>query len=451
MTTLMSSVAFITSMPSTMVAPALGLIAKELHITSSLQTNLVLSIFVLAYAIGPLIIAPLSEMYGRVRVIQSFNLVFMISNLACGFAKTKEQLMVFRFLSGVGGSAPLAIGGGMLSDMWRPEERGRSISIYSLGTLLGPSLGPIAGGFIAEYTTWRWAFWSVSIADAIVIATGLIFFRETYPPTILGEKARRLRKETGNPDLRSPYEKPDRTISQVFAHAFVRPIILLATQPIVQILAFFMLYLYGLMFLVITTFSDLWRERYHESVSITGLNYISLGIGFIAAAQIGAPLNDRIYDRLKRSRVGLRSAETDTGIPEYRIPLMVPASLLVPVGLFWYGWSAQHHLHWLMPNIGAGLLAMGTTMSFQCIQAYIVDAYTLYAASAIAAATVLRSLAGFAFPLFASSLYDRLGWGWGNSLLGFLALGLGLPTPWALWWWGEGLRKRSRFAAGGEE
>ena len=433
-----------------MVAPALDLIARELHIISSLQTNLVLSIFVLAYAIGPLIIAPLSEIYGRVHVLQSFNFVFLVFNLACGFAKTKEQLMLFRFLSGVGGSAPLAIGAGMLSDIWQPEQRGRSISIYSLGPLLGPALGPVAGGFIAENTTWRWGFWSVSIADAIVLATGLIFLRETYPPTLLGDKALRLRKETGNPDLRSPYEKPDQTVTQVFSHAFVRPLILFTTEPIVQILAVFMLYLYGLMYLVVTTFSTLWREHYHESLSITGLNYISLSIGFIAAAQIGAPLNDRIYKRLKEGHAGLRSAERNTGFPEYRIPLMVPASLLVPVGLVWYGWSAQHHLHWVMPNVGAGLLAMGTTMSFQCIQAYIVDAYALYAASAIAAATVLRSLAGFAFPLFASSLYDRLGWGWGNSLLGFVAGGLGVPTPWALWWWGEGLRKRSRFAAGGK-
>lgn len=106
-----------------MVAPALIAISRDLHITSSIEQTLALSIFVLAYAIGPLFLGPLSEMYGRVVTLQLANLVYLFFNLGCGLAQTKGQMIAFRFLSGLGGSAPLAIGGGVLSDLFYAEER----------------------------------------------------------------------------------------------------------------------------------------------------------------------------------------------------------------------------------------------------------------------------------------------------------------------------------------
>ena len=202
-----------------------------------------------------------------------------------------------------------------------------------------------------------------------------------------------------------------------------------------------MAYLYGLMYLVLSTFPSVWTEQYHENIGISGLNYISLGLGFFIGAQTTAYMSDKIYKRLKKNN-------NDTGQPEFRVPLMFPGSLLAPVGLFIYGWGAQYHTHWIVPNIGAAIFAAGVIMGFQCIQTYLVDAYTRYAASAISAATVLRSLAGFGFPLFAPYMYAKLGLGWGNSLLGFIALAIGVPAPMMLWFYGRKLRERSPFAAG---
>lgn len=292
--------------------------------------------------------------------------------------------------------------------------------------------------------------------------------------------------------------------------SLVRPFIMLGTQPIVQALAVYMAYLYGMyvlskpdfllkidtllsmprfsalfaapsvlanldprlfvdsvlrnyaasstahletvmliiefsgsMYLVLSTYPGLWAIVYHESIGIGGLNYISLGVGFFLGSQICAPINDRLYRRLKKSN-------NNTGRPEFRVPLMVPGSLLVPIGLFIYGWSAQKHTHWIVPNIGAAMFAAGVIIGFQGIQTYIVDSYTRFAASALAAITVLRSLAGFGFPLFAPYMYNALEYGWGNSLLGFIAIGLGLPAPFLLWYFGQKLRARSTFAAGGD-
>jgi len=351
-------------------------------------------------------------------------------------------MIAFRFLSGLGGSAPLALGGGVLSDLFTAEERGRAISIYSLAPLLGPAVGPIAGGFITENTTWRWVFYSTTIADALIQASGFFFLQETYAPVLLHRKKKELIKSTGNEALFTEYDHPERTVGKTLRISLIRPFKLLGTQVIVQVLALYMAYLYGLMYLVLSTFPSLWETEYHESVGIGGLNYISLGVGFFLGTQICAPCQDMIYRRLKRT-IG-----NGVGRPEFRVPLMIPGAFLVPIGLFLYGWSAQYHTHWIVPNIGAAIFAAGVIIGFQCIQTYIVDSYTRFAASAVGAATVLRSLAGFGFPLFAPYMYAKLEYGWGNSLLAFLAIGLGWPAPILLWLYGEKLRKRSTFAAG---
>lgn len=109
-TVLIAAYAFIAPMASTIVAPALEDIADEFNIArNSAEEFLVMSIFLLAFAIGPFLWGPLSEVFGRVRVMQGANLIFLLFNTVCGFAKTKQQMMAFRFLSGIGGSAPQAV------------------------------------------------------------------------------------------------------------------------------------------------------------------------------------------------------------------------------------------------------------------------------------------------------------------------------------------------------
>jgi hypothetical protein len=288
----------------------------------------------------------------------------------------------------------------------------------------------------------RWCFWATSIFTAVVQCFGVFLLQETYAPKLLAWKRDKLRKETGNQNLHTEYDSPDKTLANTIKVALQRPFKLLFTQPIVQVLACYMAYLYGLMYLMLSTFPPLWENVYGESVGIGSLNFISMGLGFFLGTQICAPLNDLIYRRLKKKNNGV-------GKPEFRVPMMIPASLFVPIGLFWYGWSAQAKVHWIVPNFGVLFFCAGTIVGFQCIQTYLVDSYTRYAASAIAAATVLRSLAGFGFPLFAPAMFNTLDYGWGNSLLGFIALGLGVPAPFLLWKFGGTLRARSQYAAGG--
>lgn len=330
-----------------------------------------------------------------------------------------------------------------MSDCFRAEERGRAVSIYSLAPLLGPAVGPIAGGFIAENTTWRWCFYSTSILTGVIQFIGLFLLQETYGPALLSRKAKKLRKETQDPSWHTEYEDANRTFTTLLSTSLRRPFILLATQPIVQVLALFMAYIYGLMYLMLASFPGLWTgaNHYNESVGIGGLNYISLGLGFFLGSQISARLIDLIYRKLKMRNGGV-------GAPEFRTPLLFIGALAIPIGLFIYGWTAQYKTHWIVPNIGAVIFSVGAIMTFQCIQTYLVDAYTRYAASALAAVTVLRSLAGFGFPLFAQYMYNALDYGWGTSLLAFVGIGIGVPAPLLLWKYGAKLRAMSPFAAG---
>ncbi|KAM0543850.1 hypothetical protein ACHAPJ_012087 [Fusarium lateritium] len=223
-TILVSCFTFISPVSSTMLAPALPDLADEFDISSDFETYLLMSIFLLAYAIGPFLLAPLSEMFGRVVVLQSANMFYLIFNT------TKQQMLIFRFLSGLGGSAPQALGGGVLSDCWRREERGTATAIYSLAPFLGPAVGPIA--------------------DAVVQVLAFLFLQETYPPKILKIKARKLRKSTGNKALHTEFEQRDKTFLSLLANNLKRPFIMLFTQPAIQITALYRAYLYGLMYLV---------------------------------------------------------------------------------------------------------------------------------------------------------------------------------------------------------
>jgi MFS family permease len=305
--------------------------------------------------------------------------------------------------------------------------------------LLGPVIGPITGAFISEYTTWRWVFWSTSIAGIIIQIFGLLFLPETYGPTLLKRREKSLREKEGD----SLYHTEHDSVNFISAMktALVRPFKLLATQPIVQVIALYMAYLFGMFYLLLSTFPGVWEGVYGESTGIGGLNYISLGIGYVLGAQVNTHTSDKIYRRLK-------SAWDNEGVPEFRMPAMFVGSVFIPVGLFWYGWSVQARVHWVMPNIGMVIFGFGAIMCLQCMQTYIIDSYTRFAASGLAAAVVLRSLAGFAFPLFAPYMYQSLGYGWGNSVLGLLSIVIGIPAPFVFWFFGAKLRGMSRYAAG---
>ena len=232
------------------------------------------------------------------------------------------------------------IGSGINADLFRPQERGQAIAVYVLAPLVGIAVGPIAGGFLVQYKSWRWCFYVVSIAGGAVQVFGFPFFRETYPPVILQRRCKRSRKSTQNPNL---YTEHDRvSLPQLLRTSLIRPFKLLGTQPIVQVWSLYCAYLWGILYLLIATFPNVWTETYGKTVSIGSLNYISLFVGMGMASQVGTRLADRYYKKLCEKNNG-------QGLPEFRLPVLLIGALMVPVGLLWYGWSARSTIHWIMP------------------------------------------------------------------------------------------------------
>lgn len=295
----MSSYAFLSPMSSSIVAPSLAQIAQDFGVTSNGERQMLLSVFILAYAVGPLFLSPMSETYGRIPVLQSAGIFFTVFDGACGLAQNPGQLIAFRFLSGIGGSSPLSLGGGILSDMWSREERGRMVSIYSLMPLLAPATGPIIGDFIAVYVDWRWSFYATFFAGVVIQIIGFIFLRETCAPRLLHVKLKKLRKSTGNKNLYTEFEHFDQPLWKVLRESLSPPIVMLGTQSIVQILALYMAYVYGLLYLIISTFPILWQELYDEPANIAGLHYIGLAIGFFIGTQITARFNNKVRSNLR--------------------------------------------------------------------------------------------------------------------------------------------------------
>ncbi|CZS91655.1 related to multidrug resistant protein [Rhynchosporium graminicola] len=428
-----SMISFIVPLVSSMLAPGVPLAMQEFQTASKTFATFVVSIFVLGFAVGSLILPPLSEIYGRTIIYHVTNILFLGFTIMCSLSQNQAMLLTARFLSGFVGVATITIGSGTIADIMPREKRGKAVSVWSIGTLLGPTVGPVIGGYVAEALGWRWIFWSISIVIGGVTILAFAVLQETYPPVLLERKAAKLRKETGNPGYRSKLAS-NLTPQEIFRTSIFRPLKLLTCYPIVTILCIYVAVLYGTLYLLFATFSFLFREEYGYSTSATGLVFIAGGIGtFIGLAYVG-----HFSDKTLQKRAVAGKAIT----PEDRLPLIttIPGALAFPIGLFMYGWSAEKHVHWIVPQIGTAVTGFGSIIIFISIQTYLIDAFEEYAASVIGANAVLRGTAGALIPLAGLTMYDGLGWGWGNSVLGFAALILA-PLPWLLGFYGARIRR----------
>ncbi|KAK7694478.1 hypothetical protein QCA50_001664 [Cerrena zonata] len=297
-----------------------------------------------------------------------------------------------------------------------------------------PVVGPIAGGFVAQNIGFKWVFIILAATCGLFAIIGLPLLRETYAPVIQRRLAKKSKKSNTDAEKRQANYESEAVGEKIWLN-LSRAIILLFGSFICFILSLYNSLMYGVYYLMFTTFPPLFSETYHFSAGISGLAYLGLGIGFFIAAGLAASLGNVIYKKLSDKNGGI-------GKPEMRIPILILGSFFVPIGLFWYGWSAQAKLHWMMPIIGTAIFGFGFMMTFIPLQLYLVDAFT-YAASALAAVSVLRSLFGFAFPLFGAQMFEALGNGGGNSLLAGLTIVLGIPSPIWIYYYGESIRAKS--------
>lgn len=432
---LLSSITFVSPLASSMFAPAVPFANKTFNNTSEILGTLSVSIFLLGYSVGPLFLAPLSEIYGRRFVLTCGNMFFTVWQIGCALAPSMSSLIVLRFFAGVGGSGCLTIGGGVIADLFNPDQRGLATSLYSLGPLFGPIIGPVCGGFIAQRASWRWIFWVLLIL-AGGVSVGIEFFnRETNPRVLIKRKVNRLRKELNRPELRSCYETAGSTDSAttILLLGVLRPIKMIFFSPIVALLSTYLAFTYGLLYLLFTTIPTVFIESYHWDPELTGLAYIGLGFGFVTSIMVVAKISDVTVVRMTKANNGVFE-------PEMRLPACIFFACFIPITFFWYGWAADKGVHWIVPIIGLLPFGFGMMGIFIPVQTYIIDAFPTFAASGVAALTIVRSLFGAFLPLAGPKMYAALGLGWGNSVLGFIAIAM-IPAPLLIFKFGGRIRK----------
>jgi MFS family permease len=263
---------------------------------------------------------------------------------------------------------------------------------------------------------------------------------ETCHKVIIYQKTKRLQEELGNDRLKSCYELEDldnRNPTGVIITSLARPLKMLFLSPHIFFLSLYIAFVFGVVYLLYTTIPSVFSVSYGLSTSQTGLIYIALGLGNVLGWLVVTFSSDKIVIRLTR-------ANNEVFEPEMRLTISIYFGIFLPITLFWYGWSSFYRLHLASTIISLIPYGFGIMGLFLPITTYLVDSHPVYAASAIAANVILRSLVGALLPLAGPPMYTSLGLGWGNSLLGFICV-LMIPLPAMFYKFGARWRKAQRF------
>ncbi|KAJ4336415.1 hypothetical protein N0V87_005431 [Didymella glomerata] len=396
-----------------------------------------ITVYTLGLGFGPIMSAPLSEKHGRKIVYLLSSPVFMLFTLGAGFSKSFASLIVCRFFAGLTGSPALAVGAGSNADLFPPHQRAKITAVFLMAPFMGPSLGPVVGGFAAQYKGWRWTQWCMVFVTLAVYIVSLPM-KETYKPIILARRAKRLgldTKSTGN--------EGGAAMKRAVIVGLFRPMHMLATEPVVFFLSLYTAFAFGVLFLFFAAFPYIFmRPPYRFDTSQSGLTFLAIGLGVLLGGLTGVLIDHFIYQA--KHRLAMDKGETHAA-PEHRLYNAMMGSWGILVGLFWVGWSAARGAHWAVVLVGSVPFAWGNLCLFTSAALYMTDVYgSLNGASAIAANGIFRYTLGAVFPLFTVQMYSELGIGWATSLLGFLSV-LMLPIPWVFYKWGPKIRARSRY------
>lgn len=256
-------------------APATPQILRDFKSDNYLYTTLIVSIWELGETAGPLLIGPLSEVFGRRPVYHTANILFIMLSVANGFGVNIDMVVAFRFLTGLS-VASLSLNPPIVGDMFVKDQRGKAMAIMGIAPLCGTAIGPIIGGYLSAALSWRWNFWLVAILAAGIEVILLVLLREPYKAIILQRNAKRLRREQGMSDL-SMNSNRRFFMSNVFKTALLRPPRLLVRSPILLLTTLYVSYVYGTTYLVFTTLAEVFQGFYGFAQGPAGLVYLGIG------------------------------------------------------------------------------------------------------------------------------------------------------------------------------
>lgn len=355
------------------------------------------SLFVLGFAVGPIIWGPLSELYGRKYPLFIGFFIFAIFQIPVAVAQNLQTIMLCRFFGGMFGSAPLGIVGGTLTDFWGPLDRGVAMTIFAGATFIGPVAGPIVGGFIVQsHLGWRWTEYITAIMGFFFGTIGFLVVPETYAPVLLSRRAARIRFATRNWAIHAKLDEQQVDFKSITERYILRPFAMLLKEPILDLVTLYMSVIYGILYLFFEAYPIAFQEQRGWNSGVGALPFLSITVGVILGGSIIVFTTKTRFAKIleREGRI----------IPEERLIPMIIGGFLFPAGMFWFAWTSSPHITWV-PQVLAGIpIGAGVLMIFLQGLNYIIDVYLMYANSAIAANTFLRSGFGAGFPLFATAM-----------------------------------------------
>ncbi|PLB38670.1 MFS general substrate transporter [Aspergillus candidus] len=393
--------------------------------------NLGITLFTLGFGIAPMVLAPFSEINGRRPIFVSSGLVFTVCLIGCGATDSFAGMLVARFFLGIGGSTFSTMVGGVISDIYHTEDRNAPMSCFSGAVLFGTGLGPLISGFIAKRASWRWVFYSQAIAAALFLAILFFFLDETRGSVLLSRKAKALNQyydaleDAGYHGVvfgaEDPVEKQRvqrirwkvksdeerESIAKMISISCYRPFHLLFTEPVVFFFSLWVAFSWAVLYLQFSSLPLVYSTNYGFDIEQCGSVFAAVSIGSLLAT----PLS--IYQEHLASRLGKMSST-----PEGRLYFACIESVLMPIGLFWFGWTSFPSIPWIVPTLAVGCSTMGIFSIYLATFNYLADTYHRYASSAIAAQSFCRNILGGVFPLVTGFMFTNLGYPGASSLLG---------------------------------
>uniref|UniRef100_A0A060T562 ARAD1C09394p n=1 Tax=Blastobotrys adeninivorans TaxID=409370 RepID=A0A060T562_BLAAD len=435
-TVLYSVTAFGSQYNSAAMATPLPHIVNDMHVPRVVAI-LGTTLFMLGIAFGPMLFAPVSEVWGRKKGVLIPQAISIAFTLGTASSQSISAVLCTRFFAGLFASSAIVSPGGVLADTWHASFRAAALVLYAYFVICGTVFAPTIGALLTNDSehSWRWSLWFSCILNGVVLFLDAVLLSETYVPILLSRRAKRLRLETKNWAIHAKHDEWSLSARELVTIHFARPFAMLAT-PIVFCMACYASYVYGILYLIVTSIPDTFKTTRDWGYVVKTLPVMSMFLGVI----VGGILNIWGSNRYRRI------VEQNNGkcIPEERMFVMMWFGWLMPAGIFIFAWTSYESIHWVAPCVGIAFMGCGFFTIFQGCLNYLVDSFTTYAASAVAANTFGRSVFGAVFPLFAHRLFENLGVQWGGSLIGFIGLGM-IPIPWVFYYFGKSIRARNPY------
>ncbi|EYE92297.1 MFS general substrate transporter [Aspergillus ruber CBS 135680] len=391
--------------------------------------------FTCGFAVGPMFLAPFSEINGRKPVYVGTAILFTVCQLYCAVCRSFTGMLVARFWAGIGGSTFSTMVGGIVADIYPAQKRNTPMACFSSAALFGTGLGPLVCGFIAEYTTWRWIFCIQIIVGGMISCAVILFFRETRVTVVLRKKAKLLNQLMEKLEAAGVYsvqvsaeidredgpsektmrirwkigaEEKQANFATMIQTSLLRPFQLLFTEPV------------SVLYIKLSVIPLIFEKTYGFSLSDSNTIFAASCTGTLLMTTISI-----LQEQLATRQKGWNS------VPEHRLYFSCVESICLPIGLFIFGWTPHYHVHWIVPAIGVCISTAGIFSVYLSVFNYLTDTYHQYASSALAAQSFCRNMLGGVFPLVSRQLFSNLTYRPAGSLLGGIGATLTL-VPWVL-------------------